>query len=270
MARQPNSKCLHCRSEFYAFPANKKVGKGKYCGRQCFVASLQPEPNSKCHHCYKEFYVIPAKITEGKGKYCSRACHDNARYPDRERCECLHCGKEFSVAPARKKNGRGSYCSKQCLNIALSQDFPEPAQQMVDRFWSNVTKSEGCWIYGNARSQCHKVFHRRPIDGGVIGAHVFSFELHHGPLPEGQLVRHTCDVGACIRPEHLIPGSHKQNSQDMVERDRAFLAKLQLKDVIEIRRRYNSGDSISQLAKEYEMSYAGMWQVVHRQTWAMI
>lgn len=41
----------------------------------------------------------------------------------------------------------------------------------------------------------------------------------HGPL--GSLMaRHVCDVRACINPDHLIPGTHADNTADMVSRGR--------------------------------------------------
>lgn len=37
---------------------------------------------------------------------------------------------------------------------------------------------------------------------------------------EGLVVRHTCDNIKCINPDHLIPGTTQENTQDRVNRDR--------------------------------------------------
>lgn len=52
-----------------------------------------------------------------------------------------------------------------------------------------------------------------------VYAHRAAFELANGYLPK--VVRHTCDKPSCCNPAHLLGGTHKQNSQDMIERGRA-------------------------------------------------
>lgn len=39
-----------------------------------------------------------------------------------------------------------------------------------------------------------------------------------GPVPEGLLLRHTCDNPRCVELTHLVPGTSKQNRQDFMER----------------------------------------------------
>lgn len=58
---------------------------------------------------------------------------------------------------------------------------------------------------------------------------------------KGEVVLHTCDNPSCVNPEHLIIGTSKQNSQDMVSKNRqakgekAGSAKLTKTQVTEIR-----------------------------------
>lgn len=54
--------------------------------------------------------------------------------------------------------------------------------------------------------------------GGL--AHRAAYEKAYGPIPKGLLVRHKCDVRACVNPEHLELGTAADNSQDMVNRGR--------------------------------------------------
>jgi hypothetical protein len=62
---------------------------------------------------------------------------------------------------------------------------------------------------------------RLRIGGERAYAHRAMYALVKGDIPAGQLVRHTCDNGRCINPNHLILGTHAQNMADMVARGRS-------------------------------------------------
>ena len=56
----------------------------------------------------------------------------------------------------------------------------------------------------------------------LVYLHRVAWEAHNAePIPEGMIVRHTCDNPACINPEHLVLGTHKDNTADMINRGRA-------------------------------------------------
>ena len=82
-------------------------------------------------------------------------------------------------------------------------------------------------------------------DGRVIGTHVAAWTLENGPVPEGHVIRHSCDNPPCCNPDHLLSGTPAENVQDAVERGRvargAQLPHYKLTDeqVAEIRRRHD-------------------------------
>lgn len=96
---------------------------------------------------------------------------------------------------------------------------------LEERFWAKVLKTEGCWLWTGAPNRSDKGYGQLRRGGPerdrrYICAHVLSYELHHGPVPEGLEVRHTCDVSLCVNPAHLTVGTHAENMQDSADRNR--------------------------------------------------
>ena len=52
-------------------------------------------------------------------------------------------------------------------------------------------------------------------------AHRVAWIKAYGPIPQGLHVLHKCDVKACVNPEHLFLGTHKDNMHDMKVKGRA-------------------------------------------------
>lgn len=72
-----------------------------------------------------------------------------------------------------------------------------------------VPDPSGCWLYNGERDRYGS--HRgRP-------AHRVSWELHRGEIPPGMMMLHGCDVKGCVNPDHLRPGTARNNAHDLVE-----------------------------------------------------
>lgn len=110
-------------------------------------------------------------------------------------------------------------------------------------------------------------------------AHRVSYERAHGPIPSGQLVRHTCDNPPCVNPRHLLLGTDADNNHDMMQRRRnrqprgedQGSAKLTTEQVREIRRRYALGGISQQaLGNEYGINQRTVSKIVRQSAWKHI
>lgn len=151
-----------------------------------------------------------------------------------------------------------------------------PPRQPSERFWPKVNKNgpNGCWEWTGAVVRVgygSLLIHGEY--GPAVRAHRFSFELNVGPIPKGLLVCHKCDNRKCVNPSHLFLGTHKDNTQDMMQKgrgptcERQGMAKLNRLKVIEIKQDVSSGLSQRQTAFKHHVSAQTVCNIVHNKSW---
>lgn len=148
----------------------------------------------------------------------------------------------------------------------------------VARFHASyiVNAETGCWEWtGWIHPKGYGVL---PMGGKSkkVRAHRLSWELHFGPIPDGQLALHTCDVRKCVNPQHLFLGDEGINARDCVAKGRhgsklGFLTtKLTLPMVLNIRVLFARGlplgrrspHSMQKLADIYEVDQQTISRIV--------
>jgi hypothetical protein len=100
---------------------------------------------------------------------------------------------------------------------------------LQERFWIKVNREGGepahmpgigqCWVWTGAVNNrgYGKILLR---DRVVWLAHRVSWLMAFGQ--PAALILHRCDNHLCVRPSHLFEGTHQDNTQDMIEKNRAW------------------------------------------------
>lgn len=128
----------------------------------------------------------------------------------------------------------------------------------------------GCWHFRADLNS--KGYGRLYRDGKRAFAHRVSYELHVGPIAQGLLVLHRCDVTTCVNPDHLFLGTFKDNYDDMVSKGRSKLLKGEEKKgskLTDERVRFirSSSKRVDQLAAMFGVSREAIYDVKSRKTW---
>ena len=149
----------------------------------------------------------------------------------------------------------------------------------MERFWSKVNKTEGCWewnagcvngSYGQFRYEGKSILSHRL---SYMITHPMTIDLREHPKI---CVCHTCDNPKCVNPAHLWLGTHTDNMKDMWKKGKQHItkgeknarSKLTEQQVREIREKYAKGNTTQKrLADEYGMERSGINGVVNRHNW---
>lgn len=94
-------------------------------------------------------------------------------------------------------------------DLATSKRFYPP---VLSRFFDSFTVGDSCWEWQRQRLHGYGVFHLPKRTS--IGAHRLSFELFNGDFDLKLDVLHRCDNPPCVRPSHLMLGTHHENMLD--------------------------------------------------------
>lgn len=158
-----------------------------------------------------------------------------------------------------------------------------------DRFWSKVNKGGPvirenlgpCWMWTACTTRGG--YGRFAISATKwTSAHRYSWTIANARLPL-RCILHHCDNRACVRPEHLYEGTHKENAADMVARgrctsfgntwnngERSPHAKLTSEQVLAIRAASSRGELGKDIAAAIGISKQTVSRIIRRERWAWL
>ena len=111
---------------------------------------------------------------------------------------------------------------------------PEPATE--EQFWDLfVRREDGCLVWPRARTSMHYGAVR--WKERIWRTHRLAWTLANGPIPDGMLVCHRCDVTECGEPTHLFLGTQADNiararAKARKRQDRRALQEARLKRLV--------------------------------------
>ncbi len=133
-----------------------------------------------------------------------------------------------------------------------------------------ITES-GCWIWMGSSLQ--KDGYGMWKWGKHWMAHRVAYIAAYGPIPDDLYVCHTCDVPACVNPDHLWLGTNDDNMADMVSKGRQsrgsehYSAKL-TEDIVRYIRNQNMRPT--DVARQYGVSKVAASKALRKKTWRHI
>lgn len=136
--------------------------------------------------------------------------------------------------------------------------------------------NSGCWLFMSTHEPGG--YGRFCFNKTTRMAHRAAYEIYKGPIPDGMVVCHKCDVPACVNPDHLFLGTQSDNLKDMSDKGRRWKpewhgethprSKLTDDMVRQIRmERDATGASLSTLAKKYGVVHSTIAVVIRGESW---
>lgn len=146
----------------------------------------------------------------------------------------------------------------------------------IKRIKSGLIRRPQKTIKGYLRLRIH-----RGMNGEIANEYVHSLVMMAfvGPRPDGNITNHINYVRDDCRPENLEYVTPKQNASHSHERmirnsgvinrngEMNYRSKLKESDIIDIRARYDAGESKRELAREYGVCPRAIFSILTRLTW---
>lgn len=139
-----------------------------------------------------------------------------------------------------------------------------------ERFFKNVIKGDGCWIWTGCKQKEYGVF---GLNRKIIKAHRYSYVFHNGEIKDNLIVRHKCDNPSCVNPNHLELGTGADNMMDRdirgrnVKGERVHTSKINNEIVKKIRNLYSLGYKQKDIAKTYLIAESNVSLICNKKTW---
>ena len=152
----------------------------------------------------------------------------------------------------------------------MPRQYPSITERLAAR---SERVESGCILWTGSPND-EMGYCRLSVRNKMVYVHRVAWELAHGPVPSGMVLRHSCDVPNCINVDHLSVGTQRENVSDMFARgrvdrrgERNNWARLLSTQVQEIRRRSALGEQGRKLAREFGVSESQISNIINIRQW---
>lgn len=152
-----------------------------------------------------------------------------------------------------------------------------PLERLMTRVVKETDGYGEHWMWTGARMGLKGEYGQTTLDRKRTGAHRAMWTVLRGPIPEGLDILHQCGRTLCINPDHVRPGTHRQNLAEALEArlgkhwapkgEQHTHHKLTDGQVKDIRTRHANGVFQRVLAEEYGVSQPAISYIVSNKRW---
>ncbi len=102
---------------------------------------------------------------------------------------------------------------KRVPHVRSKRHYCHPSWSLADRiaYYSKPEPLTGCHIWQVALLHGYGILRYR---GRYHQAHRLAWSLKNGPIPDGMILCHRCNVRRCVNPDHLALGTRADNNAD--------------------------------------------------------
>ena len=155
-------------------------------------------------------------------------------------------------------------------------------ERTIKRFWSKVDRkgSDDCWMwlgYTHLPNKCGQIYGGFGLsqNGKNVAwrAHRLAWMLTNGPIPEGKVIMHTCDVPLCCNPAHLRAATQAENLADRGRKGRTAKGSQQGASKLtesQVRLIKQSMLTTTTLAKQFGVHYTTVLKIRQGVNWAHV
>lgn len=150
-------------------------------------------------------------------------------------CLCAVCGSSLAECERGKHSISSAnalrYCSDECQHKYHSRRYYRENREQIsmkrkaqrrgqipvaitnkrttkERLMEKVEKqADGCWLWIGAADR----YGRMRVGIKSLGAHVVSYRIFKGEIPDGHEIDHVCRNKLCVNPDHLRVVPHRTN-----------------------------------------------------------